>query len=50
MVCDSDPLSQAFPEINGGPQLHLRTCALLFHVSEMAGPIALKLGAWLETH
>ena len=41
-------------QVMDGVHLHVRTCARadmpLFHISEMAGRIALKFGVWLETH
>ena len=45
-----DPLAKLFAKVNDWAQLHARTCAYLFHISERAGRIALKFGMWLETH
>ena len=45
-----DPLAWRFTKVDGGVQVHVRTCASLFRISGTAGRIALKLGVWLEDH
>ena len=45
-----NPLARLFAKVNGGAQLHVRTCSPLFRISETAGRIALKFSMWLETH
>ena len=41
-----DPLARV---VKDGVQLHMRTCAPFFGISETAGQIALKFGMSLET-
>ena len=43
-----DSLAWRFVKVNGGVQVHVRTCEPLFRNSGTAGQIALKLGVWLE--
>ena len=45
-----DPQARLLAKVHGGAQLHVRTCAPPFRISETAGRIALKFGMWLETH
>ena len=45
-----DPLAKRFTEVNGGVQMHVRTCAPPFRILGTAGRIALKFGVWLGDH
>ena len=42
--------SQAFTEVKGGTQMHVRARAYLIRISGTAGRIALKLFVWLGDH
>ena len=44
-----DQLARQFTQTKDGVHLHVQTCPV-FHISEMALHVALKLGKWLETH